>query len=183
MPGEREHPALALVNSRRNGRHGVIDDLEDAGRLAEWLITAGLASEPLRVGPRELAHVHRLRTAVRELLEAVARSGTPSASAVQTVNEAASAVPAAPRLLWSAGQAPVAAQSTVDADGVSRACARIAGDAIALVTGPDHEAVLACAAPGCIRLLLRDHPRRHWCSTRCGDRVRAARYYDRRRNG
>jgi predicted RNA-binding Zn ribbon-like protein len=30
-----------------------------------------------------------------------------------------------------------------------------------------------------VRLLLRDHNRRRWCSTACGDRVRAARYYAR----
>ena len=57
------------------------------------------------------------------------------------------------------------------------ACALLAADAIDLVTGPDHAALRACGAPGCVRLLLSDHPRRQWCSKQCGDRVRASRYY------
>ncbi len=63
--------------------------------------------------------------------------------------------------------------------GVPLARALLAADAIDLVAGPAHADLLACAAPGCVRLLLRDHPRRQWCSTRCGDRVRASRYYHR----
>jgi predicted RNA-binding Zn ribbon-like protein len=49
------------------------------------------------------------------------------------------------------------------------------------VVGSDHVDLRACGAPGCMRLLLKDHPRRQWCSTRCGDRVRASRYYHRHR--
>jgi predicted RNA-binding Zn ribbon-like protein len=69
----------------------------------------------------------------------------------------------------------------VDASALDAARGRIAADAIALVTGPEAADLRACEAPGCVRLLLRDHPRRHWCSTRCGDRVRARRYYARHR--
>ncbi|MDN5936022.1 MAG: CGNR zinc finger domain-containing protein [Nitrosospira sp.] len=32
-----------------------------------------------------------------------------------------------------------------------------------------------------MRFLLKTHGRRQWCSTRCGDRVRAARSYARKR--
>jgi predicted RNA-binding Zn ribbon-like protein len=66
---------------------------------------------------------------------------------------------------------------------MQRAFAALAEDAIALVCGERRGDLIACEAPGCVRVLLKDHPRRHWCSTRCGDRVRAARHYRRSREG
>ncbi|PNG16566.1 CGNR zinc finger domain-containing protein, partial [Streptomyces cahuitamycinicus] len=48
-----------------------------------------------------------------------------------------------------------------------------------LLTSPAAERLTACGSPPCNRYLLR-HGRRHWCSTRCGDRARAARAYARR---
>jgi predicted RNA-binding Zn ribbon-like protein len=66
--------------------------------------------------------------------------------------------------------------------GCALARAVLALDAIDLVAGAEHVDLRVCAAPGCLRLLLRDHPRRQWCSNRCGDRVRASRYYRRHRS-
>lgn len=48
-----------------------------------------------------------------------------------------------------------------------------------MVASPDADRLINCDSPPCNRYLLR-HGRRHWCSTRCGDRVRAARAYARR---
>jgi predicted RNA-binding Zn ribbon-like protein len=62
---------------------------------------------------------------------------------------------------------------------VDHALAVLADNAADLLTGPDAERLAACGASPCIRYLLR-HGRRQWCSTRCGDRVRAARAYARR---
>jgi predicted RNA-binding Zn ribbon-like protein len=126
-----------------------------------------------------LAAVRELRDAVRELLEARIAARAPDQSAVETVNAAAAAVPSARRLTWTDPRTPQATRHSRAADGVALALGLLADDAIDLVTGPDHANLLACGAPGCIRLLLRDHPRRQWCSTRCGDRVRASRYYRR----
>jgi predicted RNA-binding Zn ribbon-like protein len=39
----------------------------------------------------------------------------------------------------------------------------------------------ACHAPGCGLFFVQNHQRRRWCSTGCGNRVRAARYYRRHR--
>ncbi|MFI6014956.1 CGNR zinc finger domain-containing protein [Streptomyces sp. NPDC051243] len=44
---------------------------------------------------------------------------------------------------------------------------------------PTPNASRRAAPPPCNRYLFR-HGRRHWCSTRCGDRARAARAYARR---
>jgi predicted RNA-binding Zn ribbon-like protein len=114
-------------------------------------------------------------------MEARIEARSPDRAAVETVNAAAAAAPSALRLVWTGRGAPCSERDWPGAGAVSRAGALLAADAIDLVTGPDHARLLACAAPGCVRLLLRDHPRRHWCSTRCGDRVRASRYYHRHR--
>jgi predicted RNA-binding Zn ribbon-like protein len=203
IPGEREHPSLALVNSRHNSRTGVVDHLTTREALREWLawrslVPGGGASgdergatsadegaRPVRdlsAAPRdlELEAAVALREAIRELLAAAVEHRAPAHSAVAIVNEAAAAAPASDQLRWDDAGRPRRTRSARAATDVERALAALAEDAIALVC--DHrDRLIACEAPGCVRLLLKDHPRRHWCSTRCGDRVRAARYYRRSR--
>jgi len=65
---------------------------------------------------------------------------------------------------------------------VSRAdlvLATIAADAIDLITGARRDDLRTCGAPRCVLMLLKDHPRREWCSYRCGKRARQARHYER----
>jgi predicted RNA-binding Zn ribbon-like protein len=183
IPGERDHPSLALVNSRHNSRTGPVDHLASPEALAEWLAWRSLVAAPARAGAPEDADLHAalaLRDAVRELLVAVIEGRAPTPPAVAAVNDAAAIAPAAHQVRWDADDGPVRTRSAAAATDVQRALAAIAEDAIALVC--DHRGdLIACQAPGCVRLLLKDHPRRHWCSTRCGDRVRAARHYRRSR--
>jgi hypothetical protein len=47
---------------------------------------------------------------------------------------------------------------------------------------PDSPRLRACQAPGCVLYFVKDHPRREWCSTACGNRARAARHYRRHRD-
>jgi predicted RNA-binding Zn ribbon-like protein len=177
-PGEATRPALALVNSRRNEAGRPVDELATPAGLRAWLAAQALMPEP-RVDDRALATVRELRGAIRELLEARIHGRAPEPGAVETVNAAVASAPTAQVLTWSDPGAPRAAPQPLGAGGVPLACALLAADAIDLVTGSSHADLLACGAPGCMRLLLRDHPRRRWCSTRCGDRVRASRYYER----
>jgi predicted RNA-binding Zn ribbon-like protein len=58
---------------------------------------------------------------------------------------------------------------------VDRALAVLAVSAADLLTGQDAGRLNACGVPPYSRYLVRSHGRRRWCSTRCGDRVRAAR--------
>ncbi|WP_206191292.1 CGNR zinc finger domain-containing protein, partial [Streptomyces niveiscabiei] len=53
----------------------------------------------------------------------------------------------------------------------------LAEDTLDLLTGPDADQLTQCAAQGCARWFLRSHGARRWCSTKCGNRVRAARAY------
>jgi predicted RNA-binding Zn ribbon-like protein len=179
-PGEAARPALALVNSHRNDAHGPVDDIASAASLGAWLAEQGLVPNA-RADGAGLAAVRELRGAVRELLDARIAGRAPDQAAVETVNAAAAAAPTARRLTWADAGTPREDRICLGAGGVPLARALLAADAIDLVTGPAHADLLACAAPGCVRLLLRDHPRRRWCSTRCGDRVRASRYYHRHR--
>jgi predicted RNA-binding Zn ribbon-like protein len=179
-PGEAARPALALVNSRRNDGGVELDDMATPAHLRAWLRERGLA-RGARVDAAALAAVRELRGAVRELLEARIELRAPDQAAVGIVNAAAAAAPSARRLIWADAGSPREERHHLTA-GLPLACALLAADAIDLVTGPDHADLLACGAPGCVRLLLRDHPRRQWCSTRCGDRVRARRYYARHRD-
>jgi predicted RNA-binding Zn ribbon-like protein len=176
-PGEDRHLALALVNSRRNGPHGPVDELTDVAGLAAWLAEHGLADAD--AGEADLAALRALRDAVRELLTARIEDRAPAPMAVEAVNAASRRAPVARVLDWEGRDAPRARRDGLGVPGAALGGALAATDAIELVTGPEHAALHACGAPGCVRLLLRDHPRRQWCSTRCGDRVRASRYYHR----
>jgi predicted RNA-binding Zn ribbon-like protein len=201
IPGERDHPSLALVNSRHNSRTGAVDHLASPEDLGEWLAWRSLvaregapgnaeraaspgraAATPSAATPTDadLAAAHTLRDAVRELLTAAIEGRAPAASAVAAVNASSALAPAADQLRWDDG-GPVRRRASPGATDVQRALASLAEDAIGLVCGERRDDLIACEAPGCVRLLLKDHPRRHWCSTRCGDRVRAARHYRRSR--
>jgi predicted RNA-binding Zn ribbon-like protein len=185
IPGERDHPSLALVNSRHNSRTGPVDHLTTPEELGEWLAWRSLVARegaPSAATPTDadLAAARALRDAVRELLIAAIEGRSPAPAAVATVNDASALAPATDQLLWDEG-GPLRMRSSHGAGEVERALAGLAEDAIGLVCGERRGDLIACEAPGCVRLLLKDHPRRHWCSTRCGDRVRAARHYRRSR--
>ncbi|MGW5722364.1 CGNR zinc finger domain-containing protein [Amycolatopsis sp. NPDC003865] len=163
-PGEERSPALALVNTRRLSAGGEVDDLAGPADAAGWL---GLPT----LGADDLGRVTDLRAAVRELLAAVTEERVPSADAVETVNAAARADAAAPQLVW-----PHREWRSTRPGSLEAALAALARDAIDVVTGDLAALVRPCEAHGCVRFFLREHARRRWCSTTCGDRVRAARH-------
>ncbi|WP_084514415.1 ABATE domain-containing protein [Nocardia acidivorans] len=104
---------------------------------------------------------------------------TPVPTALSAVNSALTSIPTAALLLWDEHDGPHRAAACPPDEILQRALATLAADAADLLTGPDAEYLTPCDSAPCNRYLLR-HGRRHWCSTRCGDRVRAARAYARR---
>jgi predicted RNA-binding Zn ribbon-like protein len=180
VPGEEEFAALALVNSRHHSRAVMVDHISTPDTLARWLAERSLVAQASTVTDDDLDAARRLRDAIREVLLARIEARVPAPAAVAAINGATAAAPAADQLRWEAPARPRRTR-TSEADDVTRALAVLAEDAIALVSGERHADLIACGAPGCVRLLLKDHPRREWCSTRCGDRVRSARYYRRHR--
>jgi predicted RNA-binding Zn ribbon-like protein len=172
-PGELESPALALVNSLHRERRGLVDDIGDVDSLDQWL-TERLAT-PAPIGSIDVALAHDLRGAIRVVFDAVITGEPAPREAVKSVNEAAAAAPGVMALQ------PDLTREWHFAGGsaVEQLLAMFARDAIALTTGDRAGDLVACPAPNCVRLLLRDHNRRQWCGTKCGDRVRAARYHAR----
>ncbi|WP_284746982.1 CGNR zinc finger domain-containing protein [Amycolatopsis sp. RTGN1] len=168
-PGEERSSALALVNTRRLGTGGEVDDLADPHAAAQWLQLPATA-----LGADALSRVTDLRAAVRELLAALAEDRSPAAAAVETVNAAARSDAAAPQLTWPGG--PRREWHSTSPGSVEEALAALARDAIDVVAGDLGPLVRPCEAHGCVRFFFREHARRRWCSTTCGDRVRAARH-------
>lgn len=171
-PGEERSPALALVNTRRLGAGGEVDDLAEPRATTEWLRRHELPTASLDAG--ELSRVTDLRAAVRELLAALAEDRSPDVAAVETVNAAARSDAAAPQLTWPSG--PHREWRSTTPGSLEETLAALARDAIDVVTGDLAHLVRPCEAHGCVRFFFREHARRRWCSTTCGDRVRAARH-------
>ncbi|WP_371681473.1 ABATE domain-containing protein [Streptomyces sp. NBC_01276] len=178
--GEREHLSLALANSAvaRPGGH-TIDLLGTPAQANLWLTERGLA--PADAGMREMctAQLRALREQIRSLFAARAAGLPALPAAVRAVNDAMTRVPTAPLLAWDDENGPYRATTHPTTAIVDHALAALAADAADLLTSPDAERLTACGSAPCNRYLLR-HGRRHWCSTRCGDRARAARAYARR---
>lgn len=172
-PGEDRSPALALVNTWRLTPGGPVDDLVSPGEATSWLREHDLAA-PVP-GEEELSRLTELRAAIRELLAALAEDRAPDTTAVEAVNAAARADAAAPQLTWRDG--PQRDWHSPRPGTIDAAAAALARDAIDLASSDRGPLVRPCEAHGCVRFFVREHARRRWCSTTCGDRVRAARHH------
>jgi predicted RNA-binding Zn ribbon-like protein len=179
-PGEDQSVALAFVNTRFENSRGPVDELTDPEAGRRWLVGHAGAPRELELPPADLERVRALRDAIREVLSAVIKGRTADDAPLSVLAATTAAAPGSLRLTSHRGELVrewvVAAGSPLE-----RALATIASDAIALTGDERRKNRAECGAPDCIRLLLRDHNRRHWCSTRCGDRVRATRYRERHR--
>jgi predicted RNA-binding Zn ribbon-like protein len=180
-PGAEQYVALDFANSAvalPGGQY--LDLLGTPAGANEWLAEHGLA--PAGAGLRDqcAAQLRALREQVRALL-ASRIDGLPAPSAaLRAVNDALTSVPTASLLHWDAAQGLHREPAHPTTQIVDHALAVLAADAADLLTGPDADRLAVCGSPPCIRYLLRTHGRRQWCSTRCGDRARAARSYARR---
>ncbi|MFJ5643708.1 CGNR zinc finger domain-containing protein [Streptomyces sp. NPDC093223] len=178
--GEEEHLSLALANSAITLPGGNTVDLLGAPDQAnQWLAERGLA--PVDAGMREMcaAQLRSLREQIRSLFAARAEGLPALPAAVDAVNDAMTRVPTAALLRWDDRTGPYRAAVHPTTAIVDHALATLAADASDLLTGPDADRLTACGSAPCNRFLLR-YGRRQWCSTRCGDRARAARAYARR---
>ena len=167
---------------------GIHDDLGDVEDLTEWLDAAALDRSGQDAGAPELALARRLRDALRRLAAQVtgddreaARSATADVrDAIRDLNDIVAFLPG-PRIELTDG---VLKQTTAThSTAIVAALARVAQESIALLAGPDAAKLRACYAPGCVLYFTKTHPRREWCSVTCGNRVRAARHYEKVRSG
>ncbi|MEU5869151.1 CGNR zinc finger domain-containing protein [Nonomuraea sp. NPDC047529] len=179
-PGAADHLALDFVNSAIALPGGqFVDLLGTPAATNRWLTERGLA--PADAGVREMcaAQLRSLREHVRVLFAAQVDGLPALPAALSAVNDALSKAPTAALLYWDERNGPYRAAPCPTNEILDRALATIAANTADLLTGPDAERLTSCGSPPCNRYLLR-HGRRHWCSTRCGDRARAARAYARR---
>ncbi|MFE3456630.1 CGNR zinc finger domain-containing protein [Nocardiopsis aegyptia] len=180
-PGEETHASLALANSGGWGAGAeAVDLLGDPRRTTDWMVARGLAAPDADVQEYCSNRLRDFRGSVREVFDAAATHERPPASAIDAVNAAMKLAPAVECLVWSEPEGFLSVPAHPATQAVEYAMSAVAADVLALLTGEDTAVLARCAAPSCGRFLLRTHARRHWCSTRCGDRVRAARAYARR---
>lgn len=179
-PGAEDHLALDFVNSAIALPGGQFVDLLGTPAATNlWLAERGLA--PADAGVQEMCatQLRSLREHVRALFSARVAGLPVLPAALSAVNDALSKAPTAALLYWDEKNGPYRVTPCPTNEILDRALATLAADTADLLTGPDAERLTSCGSPPCNRYLLR-HGRRHWCSTRCGDRARAARAYARR---
>ncbi|MFI9596104.1 CGNR zinc finger domain-containing protein [Nonomuraea sp. NPDC052265] len=179
-PGAEDYLALDFVNSAVALPGGQFTDfLGTPAATNRWLAERGLA--PVDAGVQEMCatQLRSLREHVRALFAARVAALPALPAALSAVNDALSKAPTAALLYWDEKNGPYRAAPCPTNEILDRALAAIAANTADLLTGPDAERLTSCGSPPCNRFLLR-HGRRHWCSTRCGDRARAARAYARR---
>lgn len=177
-----EPPALDLVNTRPTGA----DLLATPDDLVAWLRLEAarfdeareLAIADLTAG--DLAAVRDVREHIARAL-AQARHGEPPAPEdLEVLNQAQRAAPAIAELAWD-GEAVAAVRRRTGRPG-ARTASWLAEAAAGLLADAAVTTIRQCEAGDCVMLFLPAHPRRRWCSAaRCGNRVRVARHYQRRK--
>ena len=185
-PGTAAHVGLELANStlrvagRGGAGHEVVELLPTPAAATAWLIAHDLAPRDAQLQRHCADRLTALRDAVRDLLSAALAGEAPSAGAVEALNDALTRTPAVRLLRWGSPAGFTSELTHPATQVVEHAMAAIAADVVDVLTGADATLLATCAAAPCDRFMLRTHGRRQWCSTRCGDRVRAARSYARR---
>ena len=177
---------IRLMNTVWADRHGVHEALATPADLARWLTATDLTGPEPAVTGSDLDTAIALRDALRRLAalktedpRPAARSATRNVgAAVHVVNQTAAAGPRRDTLDILGDQLRL--RPTAPTTDPAVALATVAAEAVALLTAPDL-VLNACQAPGCVLYFVKDHPRREWCSTACGNRARAARHYRRHR--
>ncbi|MGV9755072.1 ABATE domain-containing protein [Streptomyces tricolor] len=182
VPGEDRYASLALVNTRFTVSHGRVDLLDGTEAAHLWLVRHGLLPDRVTLNGRQSGRLLALREALRTLFRARADGTRPPADALDTLNATLAAAPATPRLAWTA-DGPHRADVPDSGNPAAAALSQLAEDAADLLTGADAAQLTECAAQGCARWFLRSHGARRWCTTKCGNRVRAARAYAARKAG
>jgi predicted RNA-binding Zn ribbon-like protein len=177
---------VRLMSTIWAGQDGIHDDLSTTAALDEWLDAVGMDRAGTHATGHELAKARALRDAVRRLAGYVTQDTRPAAvsattdvaAALDLVNSTAAELPA-PRLALRDGRLELGAHRGPSP--VTTRLAQVAEQAVQLLSGAETVRLRACYAPGCVLYFMKTHPRREWCSVACGNRVRAARHYQRAR--
>lgn len=168
--------ALDLIDTVANARTTPTDLMEENAD-AWWRLESGRLPES--PNPTEEA-TRRLRTTLREVIEATIDGRIGGGRAVDDLNRFADSVLSSPALEIQNGMPGMATRWHIGRGGNPRLAA-IAHDGIALVGDPERRRLLRrCANPTCSMVFLAENPRRIWCASNiCGNRARVARHQQR----
>jgi predicted RNA-binding Zn ribbon-like protein len=153
--------------------------LKSPAELRRWLSLSPLCLPGVRISPEDLEHAKSLRGAIWRLAGAVLGHTIPVAADIRLINHMA-------------GEAGLVRQLDLAAKSmrwhhptVAAALATIAQDAVILLGEPaQRKRIRGCENAGCRAVFYDDSRpgRRRWCaSNRCGDRMRARLYRERRK--
>ncbi|MFF7104479.1 MULTISPECIES: ABATE domain-containing protein [Streptomyces] len=191
-------PALELVSTvRHDGDGGVVDDLASVEGVTRW-VEAQAESLSGQVRIRELSVDEALRSEIVALRQAVralfaravspappspadARRLMPAEEALSYLNSVAARESVVPQLDWPSDGTPAVRLVSAEGDPPVRLLAALARAAVDFLSGPHRDRLRACSAPRCVRYFVKSHGRQEWCKPSCGNRARAARHYQRRR--
>jgi predicted RNA-binding Zn ribbon-like protein len=175
-----EPPPVRLMNTTWTVRSEAFDALDDVSDLRIFLAAIG-RPVPSALEPAHLAAIHELRAGLRTLAGTIDRPASAGSSewgtAVETINGALASAPAVD-VLTAAPEGLALARA--DGSSFSASLGRLAREGAEVLTDRSRP-LRACPAPGCGLYFVTSHRRRRWCGTDCGNRVRAARYYQRHR--
>ena len=182
VPGEEEHPCLALVNSVSEAAGGKgHDELTTPEDVRAWLLARALIDTDAVLHEYCRSRIVGLRESLRDLFSAHTTDSSPSPEAVESLNRGLTSAPGALLLRFAPTTGFTRSAEHPVTQVIEHVMALIAEDAATLLAGEEASLLVRCEADGCQRFFLRTHARRQWCSVRCGDRVRAARAYARKR--
>ena len=175
---------VRLMNTIWADTSGIHDDLVTTADVRDWLLATEVSDRITTCSRPELERARLLRDALRRLAgfltddpRQAAHSPLTDLDAAMTAVNALTADTQPDRLTLRHGRLTLADDTTVSP--ATTALAKVATDAVHLLTGPDAPQLRACHAPGCVLYFVKTHPRREWCSEACGNRARAARHYQR----
>ncbi|MBA3743977.1 CGNR zinc finger domain-containing protein [Sporichthya sp.] len=158
---------LVAVGSHRLGDGGTLRD-------------AAGGTEALHVRDEGFrADLQALREHVRALLNASASGQAADSATLEALNGAAAAAPSRVQAIPD-GQAHLIVRLRPPPPRTA-VLAALAEDALLMVAPEEPLPVFACPGPGCLGVLVRDDPRRRYCSPNCANRARVARHYARTR--
>lgn len=181
-PGTQEHLSLALLNSMTHLPGGkIVDHLESPEATTAWLVERDLVDGKEKLLPYCQDKLRGLRSDLRDVFLMQTTNKKMDQQVVERINKALTVAPHISLLHHSADAGFYRAAEHPVTLLVEHAMSVIAEDAVTLLVSEEAELLIQCEAEPCQRFMLRTHGRRQWCSTRCGDRVRAARAYARKR--
>ena len=194
---------VELMNTIWADRRGVHDALSTDAEVLTWLRAVGprLVDEAPGVAtwletnkPGDLdnaaTELRRLRDALRRLTADITDDPRPACAsaisdrdqALKVLNQVAAASPSWPALEWSLNANPGRTLHVGHPAGTGIA-SLLAVEFITMLSSGSRPQLRACLAPGCVLYFVKEHTRRQWCSSTCGNRARAARHYQRRKTG